>query len=349
MNLKLVQSKLFNVTNFRFGILGSRRAAALCAGLSVFCRDKCRGLCKLVDMIRETKFDGVLAPVLTPFGKDGQPNADALIRLCRDLLADGASGLALFGTTSEANSLSLDERLQLLGAVLEAGIPPARLMPGTGACALPDAVRLTRAAVDGGAGGVLVLPPFYYKNAPEDGLYTYYAGLIDGVGRSDLRLYLYHIPQMSGAPIAPSLIRRLIDSFGPVIAGLKDSAGKWEDTRALIEAFPEMAIFPGSERFLLDGLKVGGAGCISATANINMAAISATFRAYPSGEAEGLSTQIIALRDIYEKYPMIPALKAVMADRTRDDGWRAVRPPLVALSDENQTSLKSALKTFNQE
>lgn len=295
-------------------------------------------------MKRNTHFDGVLAPVLTPFGENGEPDSGRLLTLCRDLLIERASGLAIFGTTSEASSLSLAERVSLLDCILASDIPPERLMPGTGACALPEAIELTRLAVSGGAAGVLVLPPFYYKNVPDDGLYAYYAGLIDGVGRDDLRLYLYHIPQMSGVGISPALIRRLLDQYGPVIAGLKDSSGDFDGTLAFIRDFPELAIFPGSERFLLDGLKAGGAGCISATANINMAAINAVYRAHRTGgETGNMNEQIIAVRDIYEGYPLIPALKAAMAVRYDDDTWLAVRPPLVALNDLDRAALNSTL------
>jgi len=300
-------------------------------------------------MDKKSHFDGVLAPVLTPYDPFGAPDTSRLIRLCQDLLAQGASGLAIFGTTSEANSLSLTERFALLDGVIEVGVPPDRLMPGTGACALPDAIALTRRAVEHGVGGVLVLPPFYYKQVSDDGLYAYYAGLIEGVSREDLRLYLYHIPQMSGVAITPALIRRLIDEFGPAIAGLKDSSGDFEATRALIEDFPELAIFPGSERFLLDGMKAGGAGCISATANVNMAAITAVYRSFPSAEAEALNSAIIALRDVYESYPMIPALKAEMADYYRDESWSAVRPPLVVLNEDQRRSLSRALRALEEQ
>ena len=152
-------------------------------------------------------FSGVLVPALTPFTADLAVDRAALLEFCRWQLAEGANGLAIFGTTSEANSLSLAERLSLLEELIDKGIPAARLMPGTGACSLPDAVELTRQAVKAGAPGVLLLPPFYYKNMPEDGIYAYYAEVIERVGENGLKVFLYHIPQMSGVAITPAADR----------------------------------------------------------------------------------------------------------------------------------------------
>jgi 4-hydroxy-tetrahydrodipicolinate synthase len=199
-------------------------------------------------------FGGVLAPALTPFKANLEPDRDTFVTFCQWLLDQGANGLAVFGTTSEANSLSLSERMSLLEYLVANKVPGRMLMPGTGACSVPEAVQLTKGALDVGAGGVLVLPPFYYKNAPEDGIYADYAELIEKVARKDLRLFLYHIPQMSGVPITPALIERLLKSYGEVIAGLKDSSGAWDNIALLMREFPQMALFPASEKFLLPAL-----------------------------------------------------------------------------------------------
>ena len=288
-------------------------------------------------------FRGVLSPALTPFTPDLEPDRPAFVDFCAWLLKEGANGLAVFGTTSEANSLSQKERISLLEHLVEKGIPAAKLMPGTGAANLPDAVELTRHALEIGAGGVLVLPPFYYKNMPEEGIYAYYAAIIDRVARPDLKLYLYHIPQMSGVAISPSLIARLRKAYGGVIAGLKDSSGVWDNVALLLKEFPEMAIFPASEKFLLPALKLGAAGCISATANYQVGNIRKLIDT-PDGDARTkLDAEVGKIRSIFEGYPLVPALKAAIAARLKRDSWRIVRPPFAQLPEDKRRELLNAL------
>ena len=179
---------------------------------------------------------GVLAPVVTPFTSDLRPDVARLVRHCRWLL-DNDVGLAVFGTNSEANSLTVAEKLELLDALVEAGLPAARMMPGTGTCALPDTVELTRRAVAHGCGGVLMLPPFYYKGVSDDGLFASFAEVIERVGDPRLRIYLYHIPPVSMVPISLPLIDRLLRRYPGTIAGIKDSSGDWNNTRAMLEQF----------------------------------------------------------------------------------------------------------------
>ena len=293
-------------------------------------------------------FGGVLVPALTPFKADGSVDEAAFLDFCRWLLDQGANGLAVFGTTSEANSLSLAERMSLLELLIDSKIPAKALMPGTGACSVPEAVQLTKAAVSAGAGGVLVLPPFYYKNVPEDGVFAYYAELIERVGKGGLRLYLYHIPQMSGVAITPAVIARLLAAYGPVIAGLKDSSGNWENTERLLREFPDLAIFPGSESFLLASLRAGGAGCISATANFQVNRIRKLIDT-PDGEArDRLNERVGRLRAAFEKVPLIPALKAAISNRFGRDSWRILRPPLRELSDGQRRELTDALAALDE-
>lgn len=288
-------------------------------------------------------FRGVLVPALTPFGQDGSPDRETFASFCAWLLDQGANGLAVFGTTSEANSLSLAERMALLEHLVDRGIPGRMLMPGTGACAVSDAVQLTKGALAAGAGGVLVLPPFYYKNVPEDGVFAYYAELIEKIGSGGLRLYLYHIPQVSGVPITPAVVARLLKAYGPVVAGLKDSSGNWDNTERLLREFPGLAIFPGSESFLLAGLKAGGAGCISATANFQVDRIRKAIET-PDGQARnGVNEEMRRVRAIFERYPMIPALKAATASRFGREAWRIVRPPLRELPETQRRELIEAL------
>jgi len=288
-------------------------------------------------------FRGVLSPALTPFTPDLAPDRPAFVDFCNRLLKEGADGLAVFGTTSEANSLSQGERISLLEHLVAQGVPAAKLMPGTGASNLPDAVELTRHALALGAGGVLVLPPFYYKNMPEDGIYAYYAAIIDRVARPDLKLYLYHIPQMSGVAITPTLITRLRKGYGGVIAGLKDSSGVWDNVALLLKEFPDLAIFPASEKFLLQALKLGAAGCISATANFQVGNIRQLIDT-PDGDARTqLDAEVGKIRSVFEQYPLVPALKTAIAARLKRDSWRIVRPPFAQLSEEKRRDLLHAL------
>jgi 4-hydroxy-tetrahydrodipicolinate synthase len=273
---------------------------------------------------------GVLAPVLTPFGASLDPDPARFLRHCRALLDEGCSALAIFGTTSEANSLSLEERERLLDHLLENGIAPGRLLPGTGCCALPDTVRLTMKATQAGCAGVLMLPPFYYKGVSEEGLFRSYARVIDRVPGA--RIYLYHIPQVSQVGIPLRVIQRLRAEFPGVVKGIKDSSGDFENTKAILRGVPGFEVFVGSEKFLLANLREGGAGCITATANVNARAIERAFRE----RSEEAQRAIDEVRAAYEKLPLIAALKEAVARKTSDPQWRALRPPLVELSEEQR-------------
>jgi 4-hydroxy-tetrahydrodipicolinate synthase len=287
---------------------------------------------------------GVLSPVVTPFTPDLRPDAARLARHCRWLL-DNDVGLAVFGTNSEANSLGVSEKLGLLDALVEAGIPAARMMPGTGTCALPDTVELTRRAAAKGCAGVLMLPPFYYKGVSDDGLFASYAEVIERVGDARLRIYLYHIPPLSQVPISLALIDRLLDRYPGTVAGIKDSSGDWNNTRALLERFAPRGfdVFAGSETFLLATLRGGGAGCISATANVNPAAIADLARHWQQPDADARQAALDTVRAAFQRLPMIAALKAAIAHFSGDPAWTTVRPPLVGLAAEQRRQLLDAL------
>ncbi|KAA0019715.1 dihydrodipicolinate synthase family protein [Salinicola corii] len=287
----------------------------------------------------------VLSPVITPFRDDLSPDATRFVDHCRWLMANDV-GLAIFGTNSEANSLSLQERLELLDHLVAAGIDTARLMPGTGCCSIPDSVTLTRHAVSQGAGGVLMLPPFYYKGVSKEGLFRFYCEVIERVGDERLRLYLYHIPPVAQVPIGLGLIERLLKRYPEVVAGIKDSSGDWANTQAVIDAFGAQGfrVYAGSERFLLPTLRAGGVGCISATANVNPRAISALGAHWQDEDADANQQALNEIRDIFESVPMIPALKAATAHFGGDSAWNRLRPPLVSLDDGQRNKLLTALK-----
>ena len=282
-------------------------------------------------MDKQSGFAGVIAPVLTPFGEDGNPDAGRFVDHANWLMAEGCTGLAPFGTTSEGNSLGLDERMELLEELVDDGIEPAKLMPGTGTTSLADTIMLTRHAMDLGCGGVLMLPPFYYKGPSEEGLFRYFAETIEGVGDDKLKVYLYHIPPVAQVGFSLPLIGRLIKEFPDTVVGLKDSSGDWNNTAAILDAYPTFEVFPGSEIFLLDGLRKGAAGCISATCNVSAGAIRNVYDNWQGPDADKLQAEITALRKAVQAYPMIPALKAILAHYRDDAGWAKVRPPFVDL------------------
>jgi len=288
---------------------------------------------------------GVWSPVLVPMDNDFSIDVDRFLFHARWLLQQGCHGLALFGTTSEANSFSLEERMQLLEAALGAGIDPKQIMVGTGCCALPDSLRLTRHAVDNGCKKVLMLPPFYYKGVSDAGLYRSYAEVIDGIGDDELRVLFYHFPKLSGVAITVGLIEMLLADYPSVIAGLKDSSGDWSNTADLIERFPEMCIFPGSERYLLQGLHHGGAGCITATANVNAAGARGVWDAWAdnSEDLDARDQDMIAARTVIEAYPVIPAQKFLLARHRNDPQWQRVRPPLLDLDESQGAELLKSL------
>ena len=287
---------------------------------------------------------GVLSPVVTPFGSDLQPDSKRLVQHCRWLLQNDV-GLAVFGTNSEANSLSLNEKIGLLEQLVDAGLPAARMMPGTGCCSLTDSVELTRRAVELGCGGVLMLPPFYYKGVSDEGLFRNYAEIIERVGDERLRIYLYHIPPVAQVPISLSLIERLLKAYPKAIAGVKDSSGNWDNTRAMLEQFQPQGfdVFAGSETFLLATLRGGGAGCISATANVNPGPIAQLARSWQQADAEQQQAALDTVRSVFQSYVMIAALKAAIAHYADDPAWRTVRPPLVELDDAQQRELIQGL------
>jgi 4-hydroxy-tetrahydrodipicolinate synthase len=286
---------------------------------------------------------GVFVPACTPFHRDLSVDAEQFVAHCRWLLGEGANGLAVFGTTSEANSLGFSERIDLLDRLLDSGIPPAVLMPGTGCCALPDTVALTRHAVTAGCMGVLLLPPFYYKGVGDEGLFAGISELIDRVGDARLRIYLYHIPPMATVGWSLGLIERLRAAFPRTVVGVKDSSGDWSNTKAMLERFAGFEVFPGSETFLLDALRLGGVGCISATANVNVRPMRELLDGWRAENADARQAKLSAFRATVQKFPMVPANKAILARIHGAAHWSVVRPPLVALSADVTRQLFDAV------
>ncbi len=364
---------------------------------------------KMTERIR-----GVLAPVVTPFKADLSPDSQRFIAHCKWLLSQNC-GLAVFGTNSEANSLSMEERATLLDELVAAGVDPLRMMPGTGCCSLMETVKLTTQAVEHGCAGVLMLPPFYYKDVSEEGLYRYFSEVVQRVSDVRLKIYLYHIPPVAVVGITRGLVERLLAAYPNAIAGMKDSSGDWNNTRMFLDAFVRAGqavrdryetisksqtpssksqgrskiqhpkgeraldvrrsgdvdadgsfdVFVGSESFLLTNMRNGGAGTISATANINPAAIyelyiaatgevedppsSGSGRTTARPDLEGLQSRLNVVRAVFSnrKFPsMIAALKQAIAIYTDDPAWAKVRPPLVELTSEQAKTLTAELSVI---
>ena len=370
---------------------------------------------------------GVLAPVVTPFKADLAPDSKRFIAHCRWLLSHNC-GLAVFGTNSEANSLSMEERAMLLDELVAAGIDPSRMMPGTGCCSIMETVKLTKQAVGNGCAGVLMLPPFYYKDVNEEGLYRYFSEVVQRVGDARLKIYLYHIPPVAVVGITTGLVERLLAAYANAIAGMKDSSGDWNNTKTFLDAFAVRArhetssksqtpssksqgsskiqhpkdegtfgarrggdihetssksqtpssksqgsskiqhpkdessfdVFVGSESFLLANMRNGGVGTISATANVNPAAIHKLYKQWvrsrtgdnapARADLDDQQQRLNVVRQVFSsrKFPsMIAALKQAIAIYGNDPAWRTVRPPLVELTTEQAKTLAAELKALS--
>jgi 4-hydroxy-tetrahydrodipicolinate synthase len=303
----------------------------------------------LSEKIMTQPIRGVLAPVVTPFGADLSPDKERLIAHCQWLLSQNC-GLAVFGTTSEANSLAAEERSTLLDELVAAGVDTSRMMVGTGCCSITETIKLTTQAVKHGCAGVLMLPPFYYKGVSEEGLYRYFSEVVQRVGDPRLRIYLYHIPPVAVVGITEKLVERLLKSYPNAIAGMKDSSGDWNNTRIFLDAFAQSGfdVFVGSESFLLANMRNGGAGTISATANVNPAAIHKLYAEWKNADADDQQARLNVIRDAFgKKYPLISALKQGIAIYANDPAWAKVRPPLVELTAEQAKTLAAELKTIS--
>ncbi len=289
---------------------------------------------------------GVYAAVVTPVEDTGAISIERYCRHARWLLRQGCAGLGVFGTTSEANSFSAGERQAALEAFLAAGLPAERIVLGVGTCNRADTVALCRHALDHGVTELLMLPPFFYKNNADEGLFRAYAEVIDTLADDRLALSLYHFPQVSGVPVTKGLLELLVERYPDTIKGVKDSSGDWAHTKSLIEGFAGLEIYSGADSHLLQNLELGGGGTISAAANLAAHESSEVFQAFTKGDkpaAEAGMTVVTAVRKVLADYPLIPAIKHVIADGQNDEIWRTVRPPLVELDKPSGDALIRAL------
>ena len=284
----------------------------------------------------------VYSAVLTPFNKDLTIDKKLFISHCEFLIKNKIS-LAPLGTTGEANSISISEKIDLIETMAKSDLPKEKIIIGTGNTSCVDAALLTKTAVENKIYSVLLLPTFYYKSVSDEGVYQYYKEIINIVKSKNLRIFLYNIPQVSGVTISIDLVNKLKKEFSDTITGIKDSSGNFENTKKYKE-IKNFIVYPGSEKFLYDGLHIGCSGCISATTNVNIEAAK-LINTFDKTEGESINKKIKAVRDIFEKYPVIAALKATKIKEASN--WSNIRPPLVALSDQQRFNLAKDLKDIN--
>jgi len=288
---------------------------------------------------------GLIAPILSPFDDNLAFDQNLYNELAQKLLETGCSGLAPFGTTGEALSVSNNERKAALEGLVNFGIDPNKLIPGTGLCNLPDTIDLCKHALKLGCKGVMTLPPFYFKGMSDDGLFNYYLKLIDGIDDPNLKIYLYHIPQVSGVGLSIDLVKRLFAEFSGVVVGIKDSSGDWENTKALL-GIKGLIVYPGAELPVIDAIRLGAPGCISATANLNGSDISEVIDLCHAGkwdEAEEKHKKVRAVRLMFQDYAPIPAQKALLAKSTGNGNWENLRPPMQPMTADNLSTLIDSL------
>ncbi|MFT8244016.1 dihydrodipicolinate synthase family protein [Roseomonas sp. BN140053] len=278
-------------------------------------------------------YGGVNAAVLTAVDADLAPDLELTAAHASWLLNNGCNGLGLLGTTGEANSFGVSERKTILEGLVSRGVPAAKLMPGTGTTNIADTVELTRHAATQGCPGVLVLPPFYYKNPTEDGLFAFFSEVVNRVG-GGVKLYLYHFPQQSAVPFTLKLIERLLKAFPGVIAGAKDSGGDYSNMKAMVDNFAAegFEVYSGSDEFLQQILRDGGAGCITAASNGNARFGAAVYAHRTGPEADAAQAKLTATRRAATSVPLIPGLHEIIARATGQEGWRNIRPPHTRLS-----------------
>ncbi|MCT7373995.1 dihydrodipicolinate synthase family protein [Chelativorans salis] len=287
---------------------------------------------------RTLPISGVFCAAATPVLQNGEPDHATFADHCKALLEEGCDGIALLGTTGEANSFSISQRQDLLDQVIAAGIDPKRLMPGTSQNNVADSVTLTRHAVDRGVAACVVLPPFYYKGVSDEGLFQFYSELIEGVGSDDLRIVLYHIPPIAQVGLSLDLVGRLLESFPGIVIGVKDSSGKLDSMQSFASAYHNFSVLAGADPLMLPLLRSGGAGCITSSSNLIASHLRFVFDNWfdPAleGEVDRVQQRIDAWRTLSNAYVQLPTVKAMLARRRNHEGWTRVRPPLVALTPD---------------
>jgi len=300
----------------------------------------------------ETQIKGVFCAATTPVNADGAVQHGLFTDHCRALLDEGCHGIAMLGTTGEANNFSIAERQSLLDAALGAGIRGDQLLPGTSSCNIPETIALTKHAVDKGVRACVMLPPFYYKGVSDEGLFRFYASVIEGVADDRLRIILYHIPPVSQIPLSHDLIERLIAAFPDIVVGIKDSFGDLEHMSELVRRFPGFSVLAGADPLMLPLLQAGGAGCITATSNLRADALRVVFDNWKDDTQADLvkaaQDRIVAWRELSNSFVQLPTIKSMVARVRGDDSWMSIRPPLVPVSDAQRETIWAEMARLGQ-
>ena len=287
--------------------------------------------------------NGVIPATLTPVKSDLSIDHKLLYEHCNAMLERGCHGIVLMGTTGEANAFSLTERKEALEQLVANGLPSWRIMVGTGLCSLPETVELSRHAVQHGVGGVLVMPPFYYRSVSDDGLFAYYRELVEGVNEEKLRVYLYHFPRMSGIDLSDALVERLVSAFPYTIVGMKDSSGDLEHMLRILDKYPGFRLYTGNELYLPEVLKHGGAGSISATMNYSAAIAAKAYEEILRTGSSSTTETMRAVRKAFSGYNFSAAVKGILTRITGNEGFRRLRPPLTELDDSDLDIIEKRL------
>ncbi len=290
--------------------------------------------------------DGVFAASVTPLKKDFSIDHEALFNHCNWLLANGNNGICLMGTTGEANSFSMEERMAALDYLIEKGIPAHLLLVGTGCCALPDTIKLTQHAVSKKVGGILMLPPFYYKGLTDDGLTQYFKLVIEAVNDPDLKIYLYHFPKMTGVPFTVPFVKNLVELYPETIVGMKDSGGDWNNMETICREIPGFKLYAGTEKYFLSVLKANGAGVISATTTLTGPMAAAVYARKDEPDATELQAQLTDARAALEGPPFPSCVKHVLAKRSQNSDWLHIRPPNSNLTSSQIKELEDKLASI---
>jgi len=271
---------------------------------------------------------GIITASVTPMDRDLNPDIALLGSHCRQLLTAGSHGIVLLGTTGEAASFTVSERMTILERIVADGIPPDKMMVGTGCTAFGDTVALCRHALDLGVQDMLVLPPYYYKQLSDTGVIGYFSKVIENVAHDRLRIYYYHIPQNTGIDLNPEVILRLCELYPGIIAGMKDSSGSWEHIEQMINLAPGFRVYAGSEEFLLPTLQAGGAGGISATTNADVTIAAALVSAFDNDlPCARIQQELTSLRKVFTGLSLVGAIKGFLAVQSTFEQWRFLRPP----------------------
>ena len=285
---------------------------------------------------------GIWAAALTPVTADFQPDAAKAIPYYRELLENGCDGINVLGTTGEAMSLSAEQRVHYMRLLASSGLPMARMMAGTGAAALADAVELTRAALDCGFAAALIMPPFFYGEASDDGIAAFFDALFARAKLPRKSVLLYNFPRMSGVALHADLVDRLVEASGDRIFGMKDSSNDECLQSEIICRRPGFSIFPGSESDLAEAKRRGAAGCISGSVALWPRLAKNVFESGDEAQASELNRRRAALDGV----PLVGAMRYLIAAQRGEPEWERTMPPQEPLSVEQRKSLDRALASI---